>query len=150
MIYFCDTGILLRLVNPMADEHAKIKKTMALLYQAGHRPTTGLQNMIEFWGVCTRSATARGGFGMSLLQTRQRMTLIETSMPVLPESPDIYSHWRNLVIKHRVMGRNVHDARIAALMLVHNVQHILTLNAADFRRYPLIVLTPDDIPATPA
>jgi len=29
----------------------------------------------------------------------------------------------------------VHDARLAAAMLVHGIGHILTLNVADFSRY---------------
>jgi hypothetical protein len=33
----------------------------------------------------------------------------------------------------------VHDARLVALMQVHGITHILTLNGADFARYPGIV-----------
>jgi hypothetical protein len=41
------------------------------------------------------------------------------------ESPGTYA----------VSGVQVHDARLVAVMKVHGVAHILTLNAADFRRY---------------
>jgi predicted nucleic acid-binding protein len=36
----------------------------------------------------------------------------------------------------------VHDARLAAVMLAHGVNHILTFNVDDFRRYPGIVVDP--------
>jgi predicted nucleic acid-binding protein len=43
------------------------------------------------------------------------------------------------VVAHGVQGKQVHDARLAALMLAHGITHILTLNGADFARYPGIV-----------
>jgi hypothetical protein len=39
------------------------------------------------------------------------------------------------VVQHGVLGVQVHDARLAAAMYVHRVNHILTLNASDFSRY---------------
>jgi hypothetical protein len=35
-----------------------------------------------------------------------------------------------------VSGVAVHDARLVAAMRAHGVYHILTLNDADFARYP--------------
>jgi predicted nucleic acid-binding protein len=54
--------------------------------------------------------------------------------------------WQQVVTHYRAMGRQAHDARIAALMLAHGVTHILTLNPDDFRRYQgITVVTPRDI-----
>ena len=36
---------------------------------------------------------------------------------------------------YRVFGVQVHDARLAASMIAHNVRYILTFNVADFTRY---------------
>lgn len=47
---------------------------------------------------------------------------------------------RRLVIAHSVSGVQVHDARLAAAMKIHAVTHLLTLNPADFTRYPHITL----------
>jgi hypothetical protein len=45
-----------------------------------------------------------------------------------------------------VSGVQVHDARLAAVMRVHGLTHILTLNAADFARYPgIIAVHPQDV-----
>ena len=33
-------------------------------------------------------------------------------------------------------GIQVHDARLVAVMLVHGIENILTLNVTDFQRYP--------------
>jgi predicted nucleic acid-binding protein len=45
-----------------------------------------------------------------------------------------------------VSGVRVHDARLAAVMNVHNVPHLLTLNPKDFDRFTGITpVHPDDI-----
>ena len=66
---------------------------------------------------------------------------------MLPDIPAIYPLWRNLVDTHSVLGRQVHEARIVAVMLAHEVTHILTLNPADFRRYGGVikVIEPKDM-----
>ena len=43
--------------------------------------------------------------------------------------------WRRLVVNYGVSGVQVHDARLVATMLVHDVTHILTFNTQDFIRY---------------
>jgi hypothetical protein len=50
--------------------------------------------------------------------------LIERLLRVLPESPASYSIWKQLVVRHAVLGVQVHDARLVALMQAHNVTHI--------------------------
>ena len=52
----------------------------------------------------------------------------------------IFSIWRELVQTYGVLGKNAHDARLVAAMKRHDLTHILTFNAADFRRYPGVEL----------
>ena len=54
---------------------------------------------------------------------------------LLPETPEIFPTWRDLVFQHKVSGIQVHDARIAAAMAVHHVTAILTFDRRDFKRY---------------
>jgi hypothetical protein len=35
------------------------------------------QNLAEFWNVCTRPATARGGLGLSIAETDRRLSVLE-------------------------------------------------------------------------
>ncbi len=45
-----------------------------------------------------------------------------------------------------VSGVQVHDARLAAVMNVNNVSHLLTLNSKDFERFTGITpIHPDDL-----
>jgi predicted nucleic acid-binding protein len=99
--------------------------------------------MAEFWNVCTRPTTARGGLGLSVEATEMRL---ERHFPVLPDSPSVYERWKLLVVAHRVFGVNVHDARLVATMVVHGVTHILTANVKDFGRYASVTaISPDQI-----
>ena len=60
---------------------------------------------------------------------------VERINPNVPDSEAVYREWRRIVVRHNVMGVQVHDARLAAAMYVHGVAHILTLNVADFSRF---------------
>ncbi|MDE0684684.1 MAG: hypothetical protein OXI63_17325 [Candidatus Poribacteria bacterium] len=60
---------------------------------------------------------------------------LEMLFPLLPDSSTVYPMWRQLVVKYDVSGVQVHDARLVAAMIAHNVKHILTFNVTDFQRY---------------
>ena len=54
--------------------------------------------------------------------------------------------WQAVADKCEVIGKQAHDARIAALMLAHGVAHLLTLNTGDFARYSgVTAVTPQEI-----
>jgi predicted nucleic acid-binding protein len=93
------------------------------------------QNIAEFWNVATRPAE-RNGFGLTAADVDREVKAIEKGMALLPDSAASYREWRQLVVAHSVLGVKVHDARLAAVMKVHGVTHLLTLNIDDFRRYP--------------
>jgi predicted nucleic acid-binding protein len=144
-----DTGILLRLLERADPQHAIVRQAVRALVQRGDRCVTFSQNVAEFWNVCTRPATARGGFGLTIPETDRRVRIIERLFSVLPDNPAAYAHWRALVVSHGVMGVQVHDARLAASMMAQGMTHLLTLNAADFARYRSIVaMTPSAVLAS--
>ena len=47
-----------------------------------------------------------------------------------------------MVADHDVKGKQVHDARLVAAMLRHNISHLLTFNAADTRYAEISVVEP--------
>ena len=93
-----------------------------------------MQNVAEFWNVCTRPAE-RNGYGLTIAETNQRVEYIENTMTFLPDNERVYSIWRQFVIANNVRGVQVHYARLAALMRAYSLTHILTLNQPDFLRY---------------
>ncbi|MBI3682133.1 MAG: PIN domain-containing protein [Acidobacteria bacterium] len=108
------------------------------------------QNLVEFRNVCTRPIS-KNGLGLTLAQTNERATLVESRFRLLPDNERVHAEWRRLVVAHSVAGVQVHDARLVAAMMAHGVPQLLTLNDRDFARYADIsaVHPRDVVPAKP-
>jgi predicted nucleic acid-binding protein len=145
-MYLVDTNILLRFLLPNDPAYSVIRRAVGILKTRRERVVTTSQNIAEFWNVCTRPPTARGGLGLTVEATERRLRLLERHFHLLPDHPEIYNHWKLLVTTHNVIGVQVHDARLVAAMIANGVTHILTVNVPDFTRYPgIIVSAPDQI-----
>lgn len=92
------------------------------------------QNLIEFWAVATRPIIDNG-LGVTVIQAEQELTRLKSLLTVLPDTADILLEWEQLVVKHEVLGKQAHDARLVAAMRVHNLTHLLTFNDRDFKRF---------------
>ena len=134
MIYLVDTNVLLRFLHHDDPSHQIVQDAVRKLEAGGHQLQTTLQNLAEFWNVSTRPAN-QNGFGHTPVETNQLLQDLEKAFSLLPDSADVYREWRRLVVKYEVLGVQVHDARLVASMITHNVAHILTFNVTDFERY---------------
>jgi len=77
----------------------------------------------------------RNGFGLTVADAEREVHAIEAGMIFLPDNEATYREWRRIVVQYSVFGVQVHDARLAAIMYVHRVNHILTVNVSDFSRF---------------
>jgi predicted nucleic acid-binding protein len=146
MTYFVDTNILLRFLHRADPNYSSIRAAVKILKIRGDEMVTASQNFAEFWNVLTRPATARGGYGYSVQDAAYRLQFIELNFPLLPDVPAVFFEWKRLLLAYNITGVQVHDARIAALMKVHGVSRILTLNQKDFARYQgLAAVNPQQI-----
>jgi predicted nucleic acid-binding protein len=109
------------------------------LAQDGDQICETPQNLFEIWVVATRPI-ATNGFSLAPNQAERLLAHVESSVFRLPDSDAVYAEWRRLVIAHGVSGKQAHDARLVAAMLVHRIKHILTFNTPDFARYANIVV----------
>lgn len=145
MNYLADTNILLRLVELQSPPHAEAKNAVDKLLKRGDTLYILLQNISEFWNVCTRSLN-KNGLGFTIAETEMELSKIEQVFDFLPDTTETYENWRELVVKHSVSGVKVHDAKIVASMKSHNIENLLTFNAKDFKRYTEIkAVAPKDI-----
>ena len=145
-MYLADTNILLRFLLRNDPAYPTIRQAVRSLKTRREQVVTTPQNIAEFWNVCTRPTTARGGLGLSIEATERRVRLLERHFRVLPDNSATYPQWKALVFAHHVRGVQVHDARTVAAMLGSGVASILTTNVSDFRRYSGInVFAPEDI-----
>ncbi|HUO09926.1 MAG TPA: type II toxin-antitoxin system VapC family toxin [Phycisphaerae bacterium] len=144
MRYLLDTGILLRLPDRSDPFHSVVREAVRGL--SPHELVTATQNIAEFWNVCTRPSTARGGLGLAGHEAQRRLRLLERLVVVLREPPSAYERWKTLVMRCKVQRRQVHDARLVALMKAYRIKRVLTLNAPDFARYPGVeAITPQNV-----
>jgi predicted nucleic acid-binding protein len=132
--YLIDTNILVRLARVVDPQHQLVQTAIDNLNLQGVELCFSLQNIAEFWNVCTRPSE-RNGYGLTVAETNRRVNSIERAMTFLPDNEEVYSIWRRLVMANNVRGVQVHDARLAAIMQAYGLTRILTLNQPDFLRY---------------
>jgi predicted nucleic acid-binding protein len=146
MAYLFDTNLFLRLARRNDPQRQLALEALRRLRSGNYVLCFTPQVLSEFWNVCTRPASARGGLGLSLIQTERKANLIERHFRLLQDSLATFHEWRRCVVAHSVIGVEVHDAKLVASMSVYGISHLLTFNVADFRRYPAITaLSPADV-----
>ena len=89
---------------------------------------------------------ARNGLGLTVADASRVVQAIESGMSLLPDNEAVYREWRRIVVQYGVSGVQVHDARLAAAMYVHHVDHLLTLNVADFSRFTVLTAVHPNTP----
>ena len=145
MPYLIDTNCLVTLAQRDKSAHRTgVIHSISLLRRRHERLCVCSQNMAEFWTVATRPATSRGGLGLTLPTANAVLAKFETRFEMLPSSQRTYGEWRRLIVDYGVSGVATHDARIAAAMLVHGVEHILTIDRG-FNRYSPAITVVDPL-----
>jgi predicted nucleic acid-binding protein len=151
MAFLLDTGILLRLINEIDPLHVAVRDAVDTLIARQEDLFITKQNIAELWNVATRPLP---NFGLALSPAEIGAAYEDTIDPlcgVLTEADFFPDLFRRLLVKHHALGKQVHDARLVAMMLSWQVDKILTLNERDFFRYQaegITVITPAS-PASP-
>ncbi len=133
-----DTNILLRMTRRSDPQHRIVDAALAQLASQATILHYTHQNIAELWNAMTRPLD-RNGLGLTVADAEREVRAIEAGMVFLPDSELVYREWRRIVVLHSVVGAQVHDARLAAVMYAHRVSHILTLNVSDFSRFNGII-----------
>jgi predicted nucleic acid-binding protein len=148
MIVMVDTNVLLRRVEPGHPQFLSAKTATEAQLRAGHDLCVVPQVLIEFWVLCTRP-TSVNGLGMTAGQAVVELIDVKRTYTILPDSPGIFPLWESLVAQYGVLGKNAHDTRLVAAMLVHGITHLLTFNTGDFTRHTgVTVLDPAAVAAS--
>ncbi len=144
--YLLDTNVLLRLVHETDPARAVALNAIRVLRSRKDRLCYTSQVLAEFWNVCTRPPSARGGFGLTPDDAERRMRIIEHYLALLPDSVATHQEWRRLLVTHAVAGVAVYDARLVASLKVYGLTALITFNTADFQRYQdITVISPQAI-----
>jgi len=146
MAHLFDSNNFLRLAEKNSPQRQIVLDAVRKLRAANEIIYYTPQVLAEFWNVCTRPNMARGGLGLSIEQTERKANLIQKHFRLLPDSLATFTEWRRLISDYKIIGLQVHDAKLVASMIAHNIQYLVTFNEKDFKRFPMItVLNPKDI-----
>jgi predicted nucleic acid-binding protein len=145
--YLIDTNILVRIVSPRDPLKPVAVSAVDQLRRRQDLLSVAPQTLMEFWAVATRPSE-NNGLGLVPDAAAQEVDRFAEYFPLVPEPPTVYPRWRQLAHAHSVRGRQVFDARLAAIMIEAGIDHILTFNADDFRRYPgITAVSPHNLTA---
>jgi predicted nucleic acid-binding protein len=146
MPFLVDTNVFLRLVPKSDPDRQLVLDAFRTLRAKNEELYYTTQVLAEFWTVCTRPITARGGYGLSPVETERKARPIERYCKLLTESLATHQEWRRLIMAHSVQGVLIHDARTVSVMNVHGIAHLLTFDKDDFKRFPgITALAPLDV-----
>lgn len=134
MSYLVDTNVLLRLVHKSHPMHSIAYKALAILQEQGEELCIIPQNLIEFWAVATRPTNVNG-LGLTVSEASQEVSLLKDIFFFIEDTPAIFTTWESLVLRYQVMGKQTHDTRLVAAMIVHQMSDLLTFNINDFKRF---------------
>jgi predicted nucleic acid-binding protein len=140
--------VLLRLVNRHDTDHDVVRNAVRSLVASNQQLLIATQNVAEFLNVATRP-TANNGLAMkSTDATDLFLREIQSIASVLLEGDATHGEFLRLVTQFDVIGKQVHDARLVAVMLTWQVENLLTLNDRHFRRFEpegIVIVTPADL-----
>ena len=151
MRFLIDTGILLRLIDTGDPQHALVTTAFQRLGERNDDLYINTQNVAELWNVATRPVV-NNGLNLPLAAvTKALQQAIDPFCLVITEPEQMPAEFRRLLIQYNVVGKQVHDARLVAMMLAWQIENILTLNERDFQRYQpegITIATPASIVAS--
>ena len=136
MLWLFDTNIFLRLAEKNSPMRQVILQALRVLRSRNESICYTPQVLGEFWNVCTRPATARGGLGLSLAATERKVLLIEKHFRLIPDNLATFQEWRKIVRDIGITGIQVHDAKLVASMSVYGISNLVTFNIKDFKDSP--------------
>ena len=142
--YLIDTNVLLRAAAPKSVHFAAAVEAIKQLASRGDELLLAPQVLMEFWAAATRPV-AVNGYGWSAAEAEAKVVELLRQFPLLPETPAVFVEWLRLVILHGILGKQAHDARLVALLNTHSVPQLLTFNVGDFRRYGIVVVSPEQV-----
>ncbi|WP_017324153.1 PIN domain-containing protein [Synechococcus sp. PCC 7336] len=139
MKYLVDTNIWLRSIEEEHPDCMVALNAAEILIRQGNELYLIPQIIAEFWNACTRPME-RNGFGLSHQETKLEVERLEGLLLLREDVPGIYPIWKDLIDRYQVRGVKVHDTRLVAAMLMHELTHLLTFNIKDFKRFKEIVV----------
>ncbi len=140
-VLFVDTNVLLTATDERRSQHREARRLFTRAVARGwHLASTG-QILREYLVVATRPAEVNG-LGLGVSQAIRNVNSFLRHLHLYAENEAVAARLRRLTVLHGVRGARLHDANIAATMLVHGVNFLVTQNESDFAPFEGIETLP--------
>ena len=146
MSYALDSNILLRSIEADHPQQSEALSLINKLVGRGEDVFLLPQIFYEFWVVATRPMENENGLGLSAAEADAVVTKFASAFPIVHDTPEVFRQWRELVARQAVLGKNAHDARLAAAVIAHGIDHLVTFNKGHFKRFSgMTAILPSEI-----
>jgi len=129
-----DTNVLLRALHRTLPLHIECRHLITQIHTDGYTTWVNRQIIREYLVHVTRP----GGMFVEPLtgaQAERQVHLIERMFVVADETKSVTDHLVELIRDYPTGGKQIHDANIVATMFAYDIDTLLTLNEADFKRF---------------
>ncbi len=143
-LLFVDTNVLLTATDESRALHSRAVQLLAGSVRQDLSLVASGQVVREYLVVATRPIE-RNGLGLSVLDAEANVNEFLRRLELYDETEEVSLRLRQLAITHSLRGKRLHDANIAATMLVHGISTLITQNGDDFSPFEdiAIVTIPD-------
>ena len=129
--YFVDTNILLTASDADRSRHTVCRRLIESALTGVPRLFASGQVFREYLVVATRPKK-NNGLGMLPKNALENVAAFRCCIHHLNENSGVADRLATLIRKHKLSGKRIHDANIAATMLEHGLKELITLNPGDF------------------
>lgn len=129
-----DSNALVALVGAHHVDHQIAIDALDKLHAQGARVWITPQCLVEFWNVATRPSS-QNGLGLTPAEAEHEAHQFLADFPILPDDPAVFLEWLSLVTSEGIVGKQVNDARLVAVMRAYGIVGILTFDTTHFRRF---------------
>lgn len=136
---FLDTNVLVYANVAESPLHEAARRAVETRYNAGMELWVSRQVLREFVVILTCPQAFANPRPVATVIERVRF--FQSRFRVADDGQGVTEKLLALLEQVPVGGRQVHDANIVATMQVYGIQHLLTHNVADFRRFSQFIIT---------
>ncbi|MCP4136080.1 MAG: type II toxin-antitoxin system VapC family toxin [bacterium] len=134
-IYFIDTNILVYATLEDFDEkkHKLSKGALEKKYEQGAQYYISTQILRELYAIITNNKYLSNP--LSPETAKDVISYYQSEFNLLLITKDVISRLLEIVSGKNIKGQKIHDATIAATMIEHDINNIITFNDKDFRKF---------------
>jgi len=132
--YFIDTNVLLATSDLDRPNHTEAVQFLESGLSGERRLFTNGQVFREYLVVATRPLK-NNGFGLTPKDALANLGAFSKCIQLLDESQAVVQQLQQLVKKHGLKGKRIHDANLVATMRENGLEQLKTYNQDDFSTF---------------